>query len=269
LAGGHPAESYFMHPLAFPALLLPWWLEKTLSTPTDALQADLAYSTINGYYYIRLIDNLMDGHATIERQLLPAINFFHTQFQMSYQHYFPHNHPFWQLFNATWLHSAEAAMQDAGLTNINQNQFEQIAAKKVSAAKIPAAAVCYHHNRPDSIELWSRFVDMFGSWHQFHNDLFDWHKDMVNHTPTYFLSEAERRKQANESILGWVVREGFEWGIRTLQAWMLNLKTLAGNLGSTDTLDYLSTREIMLFKQKDEIAKGLNNLAKIASLDSK
>src|SRR6266498_2459147 len=40
----HP-EDYFKHPLAFPMLLLPWWLEQTLtSSPDLTFQADLVYS---------------------------------------------------------------------------------------------------------------------------------------------------------------------------------------------------------------------------------
>ena len=256
LAGAHLPASYFTHPLAFPSLLLPWWVEKPLApAPTAALQADLAYSTINGYYHIRLIDNLMDGHATVERQLLPALNFFHTQFQSSYRPYFDHSHPFWPLFNAVWFRSAEAAMQDAGLTTIDRHQFEQIAAQKVCAAKIPAAAVCYYHNRPNSIEPWSDFIDRFGGWHQFYNDLFDWHKDLTNHTPTYFLSEANRHKRANESILGWVARRGFAWGVHTLQTQMVDLKTLAQNLHSPDAVNYLNASQSMLLHPNDKLAQ--------------
>ena len=72
LCDGKP-EAYFKHPLGFPMLLFPWWLEKTLHhNPDTAFQTDLVYSTVNGYFYIRLIDNLMDGHASVELQLLPA-----------------------------------------------------------------------------------------------------------------------------------------------------------------------------------------------------
>lgn len=267
LAGPAQPADYFMHPRAFPALLLPWWVETSFNgAPTPELQADVAYSTINGYYHIRLIDNLMDGHATIELQLLPALNFFHTQFQSAYQPYFPAGHPFWGFFQTTWLHAAEAAMIDAGLPTLNESQFKQIAAQKVCAAKIPVAAVCYAHNRPDCIEPWSRCVDILGGWHQMLNDLFDWHKDLTRQTSTYFLSEAERRRKPDESVLDWVAGEGFVWAIEKLQAWLSALKTLADELPSPHWLDYLDTREAMLNQQKDDVAKGLESLAKIAAI---
>jgi len=270
LSGAAQPEDYFKHPQAFPSLLLPWWLEKTVDDSQDiSFQTELVYSTINGYYYIRLIDNLMDGHASVELDLLPALGFFHTQFQSAYHRYFDHDHPFWDFFTTTWFHSAEAAMKDASLTDIDEAQFGKIAAQKVCAAKIPLAAVCYTYNRPDLIKPWSQFVDLFGCWHQWLNDLFDWHKDMSQDTHTYFLCEAERRRNDGETIAGWVAREGFAWAIEKSQEWMSALKILAAQLQSTELAAYLDTREAMLMKQKEEVVQGLHNLAKIMELRSK
>ena len=268
LAGSARPEDYFKHPLAFPALLLPWWVEQSLGRQPDlALQADLAYSTINGYYYIRLIDNLMDGHATVERDLLPALNFFHTQFQSAYLPYFPADHPFWPYFTATWIRSGEAAMEDSALTDIDEATFTRVAAQKVCAAKIPAAAIAYRHHRADLIEPWAEVVDLLGGWHQFLNDLFDWHKDLSQHTTTYFLSEAERRRNPDELVVSWVAREGFAWGIDQAQEWMSRLKAKAEALDSPDLLAYLTTRESMLLAQQEKLASGLQSLAKLVKLE--
>ncbi len=268
LSGTPRPEEYFMHPLAFPSLLLPWWIEQTLTDRPDlTLQADIAYSTINGYYHIRLIDNLMDGHATVELNLLPALGFFHTQFQSAYQRSFSYEHPFWDLFRSVWFHAAESTLKDADLTEIDEPQFRQIAAQKVCAAKIPVAAVAYHHHRPDTIDPWSDFVDLFGCWHQLLNDLFDWHKDYINQTPTYFLSEADRRRKADQPVIGWIAEEGFEWAIAKLQEWMSSLKTQAKTLNSPDLLNYLDTRQSMLLKQKADVVKGLQSLATLAALN--
>ena len=264
LAGEKQPAGYFQHPLAFPSLLLPWWLEKTLRDPPDvAFQGSLVYSTINGYYYIRLIDNLMDGNATIELHLLPALNFFHTQFQTTYQPYFAHNHPFWDFFTAAWLHSAEVTFRDAGLDDIDETQFQQIAAQKTCAVKIPLAAVCYHYGQPDLIEPWSRFADLFGCWHQLLNDVFDWQRDETRHTHTYFLSEAQRRRKTGESVGGWVVREGFAWAIDKLDEWMSALQMQAGQLQSREMSDYLDTRQAMLDEQAGKVKAGLQSLARI------
>src|SRR4029077_10684294 len=57
------APDYFMLPRMFPMLLLPWWMGENGRRKIDrGFQSDVVYSTLNGYYYIRLLDNLMDGH---------------------------------------------------------------------------------------------------------------------------------------------------------------------------------------------------------------
>lgn len=264
LAGQAEISGYFTHPLAFPTLLFPRWLEKICAeSPDPAFQADLVYSTINGYYFIRLIDNLMDNQATTELQLLPALAFFHTQFQAAYRPHFAAAHPFWRFFTATWLHSAEVTMQDAGLTEIDEDQFWRIAAQKTCAAKIPVAAVAYYYDRPDLIEDWTGLVDLFGGWHRLFNDLFDWHRDYARQTPSYFLSEGRRRKQPAEPMAAWVAREGFAWAAQQLEAQMTAMQEQAARLHSPELLRYLEEREAMCHQQQEKAARGLATLARI------
>lgn len=266
--GQEPVEpaDRFRHPDSFPMLLLPWWLEATLHpTPDSPFQADLVYSTLNGYLFIRLIDNVMDGHATVEPKLLPALGFFHTQFQIPYQPYFERCHPFWTFFQSIWFASADATVRDASLAEVDSAQFAQIAAHKTCAVKIPLAAVCYYCSRPDLITPWSQFADLFGCWHQMLNDLFDWHRDMEHRTNTYFLTEARRRKRSAESVAGWVIREGFEWGVDTLQSWMDELRALADTLGSPALVAYLDSREALLFERKEQVSAGFQSLMNLAA----
>lgn len=265
LAGAGQPQDYFQHPLAFPSLLLPWWLDGCLDEKIDeTLQADLIYSTINGYYYIRLIDNVMDEHGPIETPLLPALSFFHTQFQSIYINYFAPTHPFWPLFQSTWYQSAEVAMREARLPSLDATQFRHISAKKVCATKIPLAAVSYFHDRPDSIEPWAELVDLLGCWHQMHNDLFDWHKDVEQGLTTYFLSEAERQRAPGELVAAWVARRGFAWGMVTLAEMMSALTASARRLGCADLLAYLQTRQEMLETRRQQAEAGLAALGKLA-----
>jgi hypothetical protein len=266
LAGSAQPEDYFKHPLAFPSLLLPWWLEETLRpTAIDiSFQGELVYSTLNGYYFIRLIDNLMDGQATLELKLLPALAFFHTQYQAAYQRYFAWDHPFWPAFSAVWFQAAEAALQDAQLTGIDRAQFLAVTAKKVSPARIPLLAVCYRYERPDLSGPWSRLVDLFGAWHQMLNDLFDWHRDLQRGGQTYFLSEAARRGcRSNSATVAWVVEQGFQWGIDTLHTWMVELMELAAGLDCPPVRAYLAERDLMLLNRQQEMAAGLHSLTRI------
>lgn len=257
---GNPAD-YYIHPLAFPMFLLPWWLEKTCCSEHNLIfQADLAYSTANGYYYIRLIDNIMDSDTEMPVTLLPALNFFHTQFQLIYCSYFPVTHPFWLDFKMFWWRSGEAAMKDSTQTSITQEQFMQSAAQKICAAKIPVAAVCYHYNQIEIIPAWWKYIDILGCWHQMMNDLFDWNKDLAHQNNTYFLSEAQRRKHQSENVLDWVIREGFDWGSQKVNEWTATLKQQAQALGSQAMFEYMTTREAMFVKRQKDVKQGFHSM---------
>ena len=229
------------------------------------LQKSIAYSTANGYYYIRLIDNIMDGDNQEDNNLLTTLNFFHTEFQSSYFQYFPANHRFWIDFKEHWFHSGDCAMQDAILTELNEEQFKQIAAQKVCAVKIPVAAVFYYHDYSDLIQIWCRLIDLIGCWHQMMNDLFDWNKDLMHHTTTYFLSEANRLKNDHETVFDWVAREGFNWGCQVVIIWASELKKMALNLESQEMFDYFKTREEMFLKRKGDVLKGFESLVQLIS----
>lgn len=267
LAGGHAPDAYFKHPLAFPTLLMSWWLEESIGNEIDlGFQADLAYSSINGYYFIRMIDNVMDGEDTNEKKLLPALAFFHTEFQTAYQKHFAPSHPFWELYRKTWFGTAQAAIHDASVGEITLGMFERASAQKVSAALIPIAAVCYKYERPDLIAPWSEFVHRIGKWHQMFNDVFDWHKDSQHGNRTYFLSEAARQKAAGEGELEWIIREGAVFGCDTLRLWMLDAQDLADALRSPALAAYLKGRVALFDERARALLEGTAALKKLAAL---
>ena len=264
MGGRTRQQDAYKHPLSYPMLLLPWWAEKAIHEPPDVgFQTDLAYSTINGYYAIRLIDNLMDGHGTIELDVLPALHVFEAEFLRTYQAFFASDHPFWRLLEETWFHSAEVTLRDAQAGEIDREHFKEVTARKTEAVKIPIAAVCYRYERPDLVAAWAELVDLFGCWHQMSNDLFDWRKDDELGTPTYFLSEARRRVEPGEPLIGWVAREGFGWAVRMLDGWMGELKEKARALNSLDMDRYLATRDAMLREKQHELAPGLQSAERL------
>jgi hypothetical protein len=263
---GPQLEDYWVHPEAFPMLRAPWWMEEKLShNPNPPLQADLIYSSINIYCYVRLIDNVMDGDVATDLNLLPILGLFHTEFESVYRHLFSSEHPFWESMTTLWFHSAEVTMLDGSMADFDLAQFVDIAAQKTSAAKIPVAAVAYKYGRADLLPSWSRFLDRFACWSQMLNDTFDWLSDSFHHRGTFFLSEAARRKKDDESVLGWVLREGLEWGMDTLETWMSEIKVLAKDLDCPDLLDYLDGRASTLARRRAVLIEGLRNLAKLRS----
>jgi hypothetical protein len=267
MCGDVPPEEVYKHPLSYPMLLLPWWVEKTLRQAPDAeLQTDLAYSTVNGYYAIRMIDNVMDGHTTIEPQLLPVLSFFYTEFQRPYQRYFAAEHPFWDRFTTLWYASAQVTLQDACAAQIDRDHFLRVTAQKTCAVKIPVEAVCYRYERPDRIAPWAAFIDLFGCWHQMDNDLFDWRRDLELQTRTYFLSEAERRKEPGESVADWVIREGFAWGVEVLASWMAQLQEMGEELDTPGLSAYLKAREAMSSARQETVTAGLHAAAQLLAV---
>jgi hypothetical protein len=265
LAGSEQPANYFQHPLAYPIFLLPYWIEKAVHSEVDELfQGDLIYSSMNIYYFIRLMDNIMDNNSdTPEKRLLPAQGFFHAQWQRIYQLYFAAEHRFWTYFQRTWAESGEITLRDGLLREIDFDSFINVSGKKVYAARIPCAAVCYRYNRLDVFEAWRPLYERLERWHQMYNDVFGWLGDFQNQTPTYFLSEAQRRKQENESVAGWVVREGFAWAAELLGAWLKELQSIADTLNSPDLQAYLRFRENLFAKQSAEIQTRLVQLTKL------
>lgn len=259
-------EDYYLHPKAFPLLLLPWWMEESFQPlPMKPFQSAVAYSSINGYYYTRLIDNIMDGDGRQERPLLPAAHFFLVQSQLAYFPYFPAGHPFWNFFLTTLVRAGETAMRDAATADIDLATFKAISAQKVCGAKIPLAAVAHRYGRTHLIAPWSALVDRFGSWHQMTDDLFDWHKDLQAGNPTYILSEG-KRQAGDAAVADWIVSEGFDWGCGQLETWLLELRETAYQLQSPPLMAYLKLREELFQKQKLEARQGLKSLAKLISI---
>ncbi len=259
LSNSGQAEDRLTDQGMFPILLMPWWLGQTIAeTPPDEFHENLIFSTFNGYYYIRLLDNLMDHETTCELQILPAAGFFHTQFQLTYQTYFGPDHPFWNDFRQFWFDSAEFAIRDAELKVIDRIAFDNISAKKICATKIPLAAVCHASGRRDLLPEWLKFCDAFGCFQQMYDDMSDWIYDATRtDVTTFFLSEARRRKLPDETVTSWVTREGFSWGIDELNSRLSRLKLLSPSLGSEELEHYLIARQQGLDEWKTQAEKCL------------
>ena len=260
-----PAD-YFRQTRTLPIIDFPAWVEEGLAARPDAtFQEDLAYSTIVGYCHIRLLDDIMDGDRAGDVSLLPAAGFFHTEFHGAYTRYFGPDHPFWARFTGLWFRAAEATIADAGLPAISLSQFREISALKVSPAKIPLIATCLHHGRPDALPAWLDVCERVGCVAQMTDDLFDWQEDLEHAgQSTYFLSEAVRRRVGDEPVTAWILREGFAWGVQTIQSWYHDLGAAAAALGSDGLARHLAAEETALTERAARLLPGYRTLASLA-----
>ncbi len=260
------ARDYFQGGRAV-MFLLPWWLEKRVRpTPDIPFQALLVESTICAYYFVRMIDNVMDEQAEEERSLLSLLGILHANFVRAYARLFPPDDPFWNYFDRYWMSTAEAALRDGRLTEVSASDFIEIAARKTTGVKIPMAAVCCRYNRLDLLEPWCAFYDRLACWQQMLDDTFDWVHDLRQGRATFFLSEGHRQKQFGESISGWVVRRGFAWGIGQLAAAMQELRTFAARLDSPELARFLEYRDADVRECAQEITHHLKDIAMLADV---
>jgi hypothetical protein len=258
--GDDPALAW-VRPRAFPVLHLPRWLAAALARPDDArFFSDLDYSSINGYYLIRLVDNAMDGDGANETKLLPAVAFFHTRFQRTYLDHFPAGHAFWEAFDATWIEYADRTVRDGLLQQVDETEFREIAGKKFCAAKIPLTAVALRAERVDALPSWHALVDALGRWHQLANDFFDWHHDREYVIPTLVQTVAERLGRPDETRAAWFAREGFDWGVAALDKLRDEVRTAASAIASPDLHDYLARRDVAFQQELDTAAQAVRGL---------
>jgi len=243
----------------FPHYVLPYWLSPARERANDEVfQTDMIYSTLSGSYSIRLCDNIADNDCPSElRKFAPCAAYFDSEFIRPYMKYFQSGHKFWSLFDRFWAQQAEASSADALLHDVDDEAFSQISSKKFTATKIPIAAVFYRYEELDnSVERWFRFVDLLGSFTQFNNDFFDWNHDELYKITTYVSSQA-RRRAPGESLAGWFLREGFDWGTSVLHLKFDAVRMEAELLGNREVLDWVVARGHALERDLSETRSGL------------
>lgn len=269
LAGLSPTDDpadYFRQRRTLPILTLPEWVGQELGAGADdAFHDDLTYSTICGYCHIRLLDDCMDGDPNADASLLPAAGFFHAEFQLAYTTYFEPQHPFWEWFAKLWFGAVEATIADARIKRITLEQFQRISALKVSPAKIPIVATCLRNGKPDAIPARFALCDRLGAIAQMTDDVFDWQDDLEGRgRTTYFLSEAKRRRKRTEPGAAWILREGFAWGVQTIESWYDALGEDARALGGLELVRHIDAERAALGERAERLIPGYRTLASLA-----
>jgi hypothetical protein len=253
-------EEYFVHPQSLPFLALPFWLETSLRGVVDLdFQYDLIYGSVNGYYFVRMLDDVTDGH-DISPGVLPSLGIFHMNLERSFARCFDQKHAFWKFFRSVWTASAEITSIDLRLHDISETDFVELSGRKAIGASLPLGAVCYRYDRCDLLPKWLGFFDKLARWNQMRDDFLDWGSDCIAGRTTWLLCEAGRRKDAAESVAGWMGRAGVHWATKQLQIWMNELSEDAQLLRSHQLVEYLRFRSTNFEEQTNVIKKSIETL---------
>jgi hypothetical protein len=246
-------------------LLLPRFLAEASGRPRDlTFELDLAYSSINAYYFVRLIDDVVDHERSACSRLLPLVGFFHAEFQSSYIRYFRPDHSFWDHFHHIWGKMAEATIEQTRRTSLSNEEFIRLSAGRSGGVKIPIAALCEFYCRPDLFGPWCKFFDAFATWSQMLDDMIDWAGDSAQGITTYFLSEADRHRTRDEAVAPWILQQGLEWGHELAITQSRALRILAEELKNDRLVQYIDDRREQvegLWRQLRPQLPALLNLA--------
>jgi hypothetical protein len=239
---------------------LPFWVAPPEAATDDAeFLCDVTYSTINGFCFIRLLDDVADADRPDEvRKLLPACGVFHNRFQAAYVKYFPYGHKFWSLFDAAWNAQAEYSIIDAHLADIGSSEFTSVSARKTSAGIIPVVASALRYGVPEAIEPWSEFVREVGALQQLTNDYLGCERDLKFGVNTYVLSEYRRGRSEPETLRAWLARQGHAWACAELEDCTSRVGSVAKELGSLEALEWADQRAAALRKRLAEAGAKLN-----------
>jgi hypothetical protein len=223
-------------------LLIPWFLERSIRESADpAFQLGLVYSSLNAYYFARLLDNVADGQSPGDAELLPMAAFFHYNFQAVYAGWFTPDSLFWKHFGELWIGMADATTSCSRTALFSDGDLEKATARKIAAVKIPVAAVCFRYGREDVLDGWFAFYEAFCCAHELLDDFCDCFSDMEAGRSSYLLSCASREKLPDETIESYMIRAGLERGYAAVSEWLGEAGRRAEMLASDQLVSFVRT----------------------------
>jgi hypothetical protein len=257
LLDGSPLSKLLLWRDRFPMLQLPLWVDASLARrPAFQLYRDLTYSTISGYLFIRLVDELMDANRPTDVRLLSGAGFLHWEFHQAYVEHVPSRSPFWARCRRLWYQSGEAIALESQLSSINRRIFTRIAEGKLGPALIPVIAICLSRRRPRAIQGWMTTVRHLSRFEQLLDDTLDFHEDLHRGAATYMLSTYRRRRRRGELPVSWYFRDGMPWSFRRLFDELRRLKQRAERQKCVGLQVHLARRADLLRQLKAVSSAG-------------
>src|SRR5262249_26922130 len=151
--------------------------------------------------------------------------------------------PFWaEVFERNWIGMADATTRGFSMSDYEEDDFSAVTGEKGGGGYISAAAVCYPHFEERVLGPWLEFLFRFTHFQEMLDDFCDWHEDLAAGRSSYLLCEAARRKEANESVEAYLMREGLAWGYSKLMTFHERASAAAACLDSPPLEAYLRHR---------------------------
>lgn len=253
-----------------PIFELPRWAQISVRGSVDAdRDAELTYSTLCGYLFIRLIDDIVDDQNESARLGALALGVFDYEFLRAYRSFFSDDHAFWQQFEQHWRWSLDMTAEDVAADVTNREQFKQVAAGKLGAVRIPVTAACLLADRNDAVDAWLTLCDAVSRLYQFADDITDWQADLAAGRNSWLLSEADSQRACNESISAWMLRSGYTWSFARLDEWTAEAVAAANTVESAEAREHVTSFRDAMHRKLRELEPALAKLADLASaLDS-
>ena len=265
LAGARPAHRYFLTRAGYPILELPLAVASSVAPArAPVFERDLTYSTVCGYYCMRLIDDALDGDLAPTSTHLLWQTLLGSEFQAVYARHLSEYPAFWKFFSATWFECLECTRVDSRLLDIDFATFASTCAKKTLAAKIPVRATLDYYGAARQSRAWLELCDALARFVQMADDVMDWPVDLRQGSPSYFLAEARRRRRRRESTAQWVAREGLAWGVEECRVFLADIDARARRLESHSLLLLLHGRRTEFEKRVTRMERLLGEVTPLA-----
>ena len=248
-----------------PIFALPRWVVSAEPEPDGAeWDADLTYSTLCGYLFVRLVDDIVDEQNEHARLAALGLGILHNEFLKPFRERFPGDNDFWTRFDQDWAWSIDRTARDLDGRIDSRAEFERTAAAKLGACRIPVAAACYLDGRRSRLETSLALCDAIARLYQFADDVTDWQPDLAAGRSSWLLSEADSRKSSGETASEWMLREGYAWSRARLD------ELTAEALEAADAIDSIAAREHIanfsrgFVRKLDELEPALDGLRALA-----
>lgn len=197
--GASSHRSYFSNPLAPPLLYMPLWLRDGLAkrgrpVPSDDAMIELLAGTMQGYFYIRIQDDVLDDSKRADAELLLLGNACLSFMISAYTEALGGGvAPFWQAFGRAFADFSRLTLveQRAVVDDAPYPTESFVAhADKVAFARVPLLAVALLADAPELEANIRALVHHLGVAYGLTNDALGWPRDVDAGHRTYMLAEA-------------------------------------------------------------------------------